>query len=61
MSEVPKPGDRLYRSATPLQRIIAIIDAERADEVEGSDENTEKDCAAYDKIIDLLQEEGLIQ
>lgn len=44
-----------------LDRIIEIVDEERANEIEGSDENTEKDCEAYDKIIDLLQEEGLIQ
>lgn len=43
-----------------LLRIVAIVEAERANETDGSDENTEKDVEAYDRIVDLLQEEGLI-
>lgn len=43
-----------------LNKIVAIVEAERSNELEGSDENTDKDLEAYDKIVDLLQAEGLI-
>lgn len=43
-----------------LARIVAIVRNELATDTEGSDENTEQDCEAYDQVISVLKEEGLI-
>lgn len=44
----------------PIRRIIEIVERERAMEASDSDDAAEKDLTAYDEIIDVLQEEGLI-
>lgn len=44
-----------------ITRIVEIVTRERGTETEGSDENTEQDVEAYDEIIEVLREEGLVQ
>ena len=42
------------RELSLLEKIVDVVKGERANEIEGSDENTEKDLAAYDLITEMI-------